>query len=58
MLLVATSLRLPNIVDNHVPDFFAALILGQKILRERCCTDFGKVFVFRKSEHLFFSQTT
>jgi len=56
MLLVAASLRLTNIVNNHVPDFFAALLLGQKILSERCCADFGEVFMLGKREHLLFGQ--
>jgi hypothetical protein len=28
VVLVATVLRTPDIVDNHVPDFFAAMLLG------------------------------
>ena len=28
MLLVAVSLGLPKIIDNHVPDSFAAVLLG------------------------------
>ena len=57
MLLVAASLGVPNITDNHVPNFFAAVLLGQKVLSECCCTDFGKVFVLCNGEHLFFAQT-
>ena len=57
MLLVAASLGVPNIIDNHVPDFFAAVLLGQKVLSECCCTDFGEVFVLCNGEHLFFAQT-
>jgi hypothetical protein len=58
MLLVAASLGLPNIIDNHVPDFFAAMLLGQKVLSECCRSDFGEVFVLCKGEHLFFGQAT
>ena len=58
MLLVAASLGLPNIIDNHVPDFFAAVLLGQKVLSERGCSDFGKMFVLCKGEHLLFGQAT
>ena len=58
MLFVATSLGLPNIIDNHVPDFLAAVLLGQKVLSECCCTDFGEVFVLCKGEHLLFGQAT
>jgi hypothetical protein len=28
MLLVAAELGLPEIIDNHVPDFFAAVLVG------------------------------
>ena len=58
MLLVAVSLGLPNIIDNHVPNFFAAVLLGQKVLSERRCTDLGEMFVLCKSEHLLFGQAT
>ena len=58
MLLVAASLGLPNIIDNHVPDFFAAVLLGQKILSECSCTDFGEAFVRCKGEYLLFGQAT
>ena len=54
MLLIAASLGLPNIIDNHVPYFFAAVLLGQKVLSECCCTGFGEVFVLCKGEHLLF----
>ena len=54
MLLVAVSLGLPKIIDNHVPDFFAAVLLGQKVLNKRCCSDCGKVFVLCNGEHLLF----
>ena len=56
VLLVAVSLGLPNIVDNHVPDFFAAVLLGQKVLSERRCNNFGKMFVLCNGEHLLFGQ--
>ena len=42
MLLVAASLGVPNITDNHVPNFFAAVLLGQKVLSECCCTISGR----------------
>jgi hypothetical protein len=56
MLFVAAELGLPNIVHNHVPDFFAAVFMGQKVPSERRCNDFGKVFVLGDGEHLFFGQ--
>jgi hypothetical protein len=56
MLLVAIKLGLPNIIDDHVPDFFAAVFVRQKVLSERCCSDFGQVFMLGDGEHLLFSQ--
>jgi hypothetical protein len=46
------SLGLPKIIDNHVPDFFAAVLLGQKVLSECCCSDFGEVLMLCKGEYL------
>ena len=56
MLLVAAELGLPNIVDDHVPDFFAAVFVGQEVLSECCCSDFGEVFMLGDGEHLLFGQ--
>ena len=56
MLPVAAKLGLPNIVNYHVPYLFASVVLGQKILGERRCGDFGEVFVFGNGEHLLFGQ--
>jgi hypothetical protein len=56
MLPVAAELGLPNIVDNHVPDLFASVVLGQKVLGERRCDYFREVFVFGNGEHLLFGQ--
>jgi hypothetical protein len=56
ILPVAAELGLPNIVDNHVPDLFASVVLGQKVLGERRCDYFGEVFVFGNGEHLLFGQ--
>ena len=57
MLLVAISLGLPKIIDNHIPNFFAAVLLGQKVLSECCCSDFGEVLMLCNGEQLFFAQT-
>jgi hypothetical protein len=56
MLPVAAKLRLPNIVNYHVPDVFASTVLRQKVLSERRCGDFGEVFVLGNGEHLVFGQ--
>ena len=57
MFLIAVELGLPNIVDNHVPDFFAAMLLRQEILGECCRIDFGEVFMLGNGEHFLLSQT-
>jgi hypothetical protein len=57
MLLVASDeLGLPNIVDNHVQNFFTAVLLGQEVFSECCCSDFGEVFVLCDGKHLLFGQ--
>ena len=57
MLLVAfDKLGAPNIVDNHVPNFFAAVLLGQKVLRHCCSSNFRKAFVVSDGQHLLFGQ--
>jgi hypothetical protein len=56
MLLVAAPLGLPNIINNHLPDPFAAMLAGQKVLSERCSSDFGDLFVLRDGEHFLFRQ--
>ena len=54
MFLVASELGLPNVVDNHVQNFFTAALLGQEVCSERGCSDFGEVFVLCNGKHLFF----
>jgi hypothetical protein len=58
VLFIAASLGLPNIIDNHVSDFVAAVLPRQKVLSERGCSDFGKMFVLCNGEHLPFGQAT
>ena len=57
MLLVAVSLGLPKIIDNHVPDFFAAMLLRQETLGECCRINFREAFVLGNGEHLLLSQS-
>ena len=55
MLLVASDeLGLPNIVDNHVQNFFTAVFLGQEVRSECCCGDFKEVFVLCDGKHFLF----
>jgi hypothetical protein len=56
MLLVTIPLGLPNIINDNVSDFFAAMFLGQKVLSKCGCSDFGKVLVLRNGEHFLFGQ--
>ena len=58
VLFIAGSLGFPNIIDNYVPDFVAAVLLRQKVLSECGCSDFGKMFVLCNGEHLLFGQAT
>ena len=58
MLPIAASLGLPNIIDDHVQDFFGTMLLRQNVLSERCCSYFGKVLVLCNGEHLLFTQPT
>ena len=57
-LILAIELRLANIIDNHVTNFFAAVFERQEVLSECRCGDFRRVFVLRDSKHLFFGQAT
>ena len=56
--LVTIALSLPNIINNNVSDFFAAMVLRQKVLSKCGRGDFGKVLVLRNGEHFFFGQAT
>jgi hypothetical protein len=39
-LISAIELRVANIVDNHVTNFFAAMVQGQEVLTECRCGEF------------------
>jgi len=58
LLLFSACLGVPNIIDNHVPDSFIAVLLERKVLSERRCRDYGKMFVLCNGEHLLFGQAT
>ena len=45
LLVASDELCLPNIIDDHVQNFFTAVLLGQAVRGECCCGDFGEVFV-------------
>ena len=56
MIPVAAKLGFPDIVDNHVPDFFAAMLILQKVAGESRRRDLGDVLVFGDGQHLLFGQ--
>ena len=43
LLVASDELRLPNIIDNNVKNFFTAVFLGQEVRSERCCSNFGEL---------------
>ena len=58
MLFIITRLASADVIDNHVADFFGAVLLVSKILSKCSGGDFGHMFVLRDGEHLLFSQAT
>ena len=55
MVFIATGLCFPNIIDNHVADFFDSMLSGDKVARQRRCRHFRYVLVLRDGEHLLLS---
>lgn len=49
------ALSLSNIVDNHVTNFFAAVLEGQKILSHCGGSYFRKMFMLCDGEHFCLS---
>jgi len=58
LLISSAMLDLPNVVHDHVANFFDAVLLRQKVLSERGRSDFGKMFVLSDCEHLLLGQAT
>lgn len=56
MLFVPARLGSANVIDNHVADFFQAVLLMHKIGGKRGSGDLGEMLMFRDSEHLLFGQ--
>ena len=56
MIPVAAELCFPNIIDNHVSDFFGSVLLAQKVAGESRCRNFGYVLVFGDGKDLFLGQ--
>jgi hypothetical protein len=40
MLPVATELCVPDVIDDHVPDFIRSVLLAEKVAGESRCRDF------------------
>ena len=47
MFFVSTLLSSANILDNHVSDYFQAMLFMHKIGGKRGSSDLGKMFMFR-----------
>lgn len=45
MVSIAPELCFPNIIDNHVADFFGSMLSGEKVARQRRCRHFRYVLV-------------
>lgn len=58
VLLVAALLRLPDIIDNHVADFFGSMLLAQKTIDESCGRNFWQMLVLGDGKNLLFGQAT
>jgi len=56
MLPVAAVLCLPDIVENHVPDYSGSVLLAQKVASQSGCRDFGQALVLGDGKDLFFGQ--
>ncbi len=56
VLTVAKILGSPDTVDNHVPDFFAAVLYAQHGTGKAGRHDFGNALVFRDHKHHFLGQ--
>jgi hypothetical protein len=55
--LVPTRLAGMDVIDNHVADFFSAVLLLRKILGKGGSGDFGQMLVLSDGKHLVLGQT-
>ena len=51
VLTVAMKLGLPDIIHDHVPDFFDAVLYAQHVTDKAGGHNFGDVLVFRDDKH-------
>jgi len=45
LLVTRDELRLANVIDDYIPNFFAPMLLRQQVLSECSRNDFGKMLV-------------
>jgi len=58
MLPVVTRLAAADVIDNHVPDFFRAVLLVREILSKRGRSNFWHMLMLSDGEHLLFGEAT
>jgi hypothetical protein len=58
LFVTLDELGLANVIDDHIPNSFAPMLLRQQILSECSRNDLGKMLVLSDREHLLFSQPT
>jgi hypothetical protein len=56
MLLVVTRLARADVINDHVTDFFCAVLLVRQILSKRGSSDLGHMLVLGDGEHLLFRE--
>lgn len=56
MLLDVTRLARADVINDHVTDFFCAVLLVRQILSKRGSSDLGHMLVLGDGEHLLFSE--
>ena len=56
VLTVAMNLSSPDTIDDHVPDFFGAVLQAQQRTGKAGGHNFGNVLVFRDDKHHFLVQ--
>jgi hypothetical protein len=58
LFVTLDELGLANVIDDHIPNSFAPMLLRQQILSECSRNDLGKMLGLSDREHLLFSQPT
>ncbi|HXF55104.1 MAG TPA: hypothetical protein VNK52_13365 [Hyphomicrobiaceae bacterium] len=58
VLLIAPRLRDPHVIDDHVADLFAAMLLPEQILGQCTGSDPGQMLVLGDGKPLLLGQAT